>query len=252
VWQHRGVTEVSEGQAEEIRAWLGGNGFRKVQVQVQGQPQYWFRDETGVRLIQRRERYKVDILHATASQEWRGIDELLAMGSSWPEAATMLPIELVTSPQFYAHWKDFSFRHAPGIWLYRKAKPWAYGIKVFLQMIVGVGAVIDIAWHVERSVSTHKGGAPFAPNIMTSVAVIASALAVAAAIELAYTLFTPGPDEALEPLMLGLSSGILFLITENVDKNLSAPAQFSAVLLGVLALGALFFIRSRFLRDDNE
>ena len=180
------------------------------------------------------------------------MDELLAMGSTWPEATTMLPIELVTSPQLYAHRKSLSFRRAPGIWLYHKAKPWAYGIKVFLQMIVGVGAVIDIAWHVERSVSTHKGAAPFAPNIMTSVAVIASALAVAAAIELAYTLFTPGPDEALEPLMLGLSSGILFLITENVDKNLSAPAQFSAVLLGVLALGVLFLIRSRFLRDDDD
>jgi hypothetical protein len=87
---------------------------------------------------------------------------------------------------------------------------------------------------------------------MTSVAVFASALAVAAAIELAYTLFTPGPDEALEPLMLGLSSGILFLISENADKNLSAPAQFSAVLLGVLALGFLFVIRRYFLRDGDE
>ena len=248
VWQHRGVTEVSYGQANKIRAWLGGNGFQE----VQGQPGYWFRGETGVRFTQREEKYRIDILHATASQEWRGIDELLALRRAWPEATTMLPIELATSPQLYADRKGFSFRRAPGTWLYRKAKPWAHGIKVLLQMIVGVGAVIDIGWHVERSVSTHKGAAPFAPSIMTSVAVIASALAVAAAIELAYTLFTPGPDEALEPLMLGLSSGILFLITENVDKNLSAPAQFSAVLLGVLALGVLFLIRSRFLRDDDE
>ncbi len=164
----------------------------------------------------------------------------------------MLPIELVTSPRFYAHVENVSFHRTPGRWLYHKAKPWAYGIKVFLQMIVGVGAVIDIAWHVEQSVSTHKGAAPFFPSITTSVTVVASALAVAAAIELAYTLFTPGPDETLEPLMLGLSSGILFLITENDDKNLSPPAQFSAVLLGVLAMGVLFFIRRRFLRDDDE
>ena len=34
-------------------------------------------------------------------------------------------------------------------------------------------------------------------------------LAAAAALELAYTLFTPGPDEALDPLMLGLSATIL-------------------------------------------
>lgn len=164
----------------------------------------------------------------------------------------MSPIEMVTSPGFFARLEDASFRRDPGRWLYRKAKPWAFGVKVFLQMIVGVGAVIDIAWHVEQSVATHKNAAPFFPDITTSVKVVASALAVAAAIELAYTLFTPGPDETLEPLMLGLSSGILFLITENGDKNLSLPAQFSAVLLGVFALGVLFFIRHRFLRDDDE
>lgn len=249
--QHDGVTEVSDNQVAEIRTWLASNGFRELQAR-EGQPEHWFRDETGIRFIRRGDRYKIDVLHATAGQGWRGVEELLAVGSAWPEAATMLPIELVTSAQLYAHRKDSSFRRAPGTWLYRKAKPSAHGIKVFLQMIVGIGAVADIAWHVERSVSTHKGAAPFAPTIMTSVAVIASALAVAAAIELAYTLFTPGPDEALEPLMLGLSSGILFLISENVDKNLSAPAQFSAVLLGVLALGFLFVIRRYFLRDGDE
>jgi len=119
-------------------------------------------------------------------------------------------------------------------------------------MAVGLGAVIDIAWHVEQSVSKHSGTAPFAPSIAASVLVIASALAVAAAIELAYTLFTPGPDEALDPLMLGLSSGILFLITENANNKLSVAVQFSAVLLGVLALGVLFVIRRRLLRDDEE
>ena len=164
----------------------------------------------------------------------------------------MLPIAVVTSTGFHAHLQDLSFQRNPGRWLYHKARPWAYGIKVFLQMIVGVGAVVDIIWHVEQSASAHQGTAPLFPGITTSVTVVAAALAVAAAIELAYTLFTPGPDETLEPLMLGLSSGILFLITENDPKILSAPAQFAAVLLGVLALGALFFIRRRFLRDDDE
>ncbi len=56
----------------------------------------------------------------------------------------------------------------------------------------------------------------------------------------------------MEPLMLGLSAGILFLITENSNDKLSVAVQFSAVLLGVLALGALFIIRNRFLHDDDE
>ena len=101
-------------------------------------------------------------------------------------------------------------------------------------------------------ISRHHGQAPFAPSITISVSVIASAFAVAAAIELAYTLFTPGPDEAVEPLMLGLSSGILFLITENAKSGLSPAIQFSAVLLGAIALGVLFVIRNRFTRDDSE
>lgn len=248
LWQHHDVTEISEDQAVEIRGWLAGNGFRV----REGQPEHWFRDETGVRFTPSGERYTVDIRYGAASNGWRDIYKLLTLGSSWPGAITMLPIELVTSPRFHAHVEHVSFRRSPGRWLYGKAKPWAHGLKVLLQMIVGVGAVIDIIWHVEQSISAHEGTAPFFPDITTSVTVVASALAVAAAIELAYTLFTPGPDETLEPLMLGLSSGILFLITENGDKSLSAPAQFSAVLLGVLALGALFFIRRRFLHDDDE
>ena len=223
----RTCLSLSRGQVA-VRGTINGVEFGTV-LEPDGNSGHWMRvDDTTLQHAAGISAGEDATLDIEVTKDWPepNIDELLAMGSSWPEAATMLPIRLVTSPQFYAHWKDFSFRHAPGIWLYRKAKPWAYGIKVFLQMIVGVGAVIDIAWHVERSViSTHKGGAPFAPNIMTSVAVIAPALAVAAAIELAYTLFTPGPDEALEPLMLGLSSGILFLITQNVDKNLSADAR---------------------------
>lgn len=248
LWQHRGMTEVSKDRADEIRGWLAGNGF---QVQ-EGQQEQWFRDKTDVRFIQRGERYRIDLRCGASTNGWRDINKLLASANSWTEAITMSPMERVTSPRFYAYAEDVSFRRTPGRLLYRIAKPWSHGIKVFLQMIVGVGAVVDIAWHVGQSISTHEGTAPFFPSITTSVTVVASALAVAAAIELAYTLFTPGPDETLEPLMLGLSSGILFLITENGDKNLSAPAQFTAVLLGVLALGVLFFIRRRFLRDDDE
>jgi hypothetical protein len=39
--------------------------------------------------------------------------------------------------------------------------------------------------------------------------VVGGGLATAAAIELAYTLFTAGPDEALDPVMLGLSAALI-------------------------------------------
>jgi hypothetical protein len=251
LWHHRSVPNISEDQATQIRTWLAENGFQKTGPQ-EGRSELWARADCSVRLTPREDNYRVQIFHAVAGWGWQDFDKLMGLRSTWREAATMLPIELVTSPQLNGEKPGRPFRHDPGGWFYRKFKPWAYGIKVLLQMAVGVGAVGDIVWHVDFAVSHHKNGAPFGPPIQTSVAVIASALAVAAAIELAYTLFTPGPDEALDPLMLGLSSGILFLITENADKHLSAPAQFAAVLLGVLALGVLFIIRRRMLGEDEE
>ncbi len=251
LWQHRDVSELPGEQAVQIRAWLSGHGFRKTES-LDDRREHWFRGECGVRLTRSGEGHKVDILHATGDGGWYALDEVVALRGAWDEAATLSPIELATLSSSHSHGADTAPRRDLGRWLYRKARPGAYGVKVALQMAVGLGAVIDIAWHVEQSVSKHSGTAPFAPSIAASVLVIASALAVAAAIELAYTLFTPGPDEALDPLMLGLSSGILFLITENANNKLSVAVQFSAVLLGVLALGVLFVIRRRLLRDDEE
>jgi hypothetical protein len=51
--------------------------------------------------------------------------------------------------------------------------------------------------------------------------------------------------------MLGLSSGILLLVTRD-DRGLSVTSQFLAVLLGVLALGALFLIRRHLLAEDED
>lgn len=230
---------------------VAAHGFRKTESQ-DDQQEYWFRSECGVRLTRSEGGFRVDILHATGDAGWLALGEVLSSRSTWSSAATSPPMELATLPGPHSHGTATAPRRNLGRWLYRKAKPGAYALKIFLQMVVGLGAVVDIAWHVEQSVLTHSGQAPFAPSIIVSVQVIASALAVAAAIELAYTLFTPGPDEALEPLMLGLSAGILFLITENSNDKLSVAVQFSAVLLGVLALGALFIIRNRFLHDDDE
>jgi hypothetical protein len=78
--------------------------------------------------------------------------------------------------------------------------------------------------------------------------IITAGLAAAAAVELAYTLFTPGPDEALDPLMLGLSAGILLLVTR---PDVPVAWQFLGTVLGVLALGLLFLIRRQFLKSDE-
>lgn len=69
---------------------------------------------------------------------------------------------------------------------------------------------------------------------------IAFALGVAAVIELAYTLFTHGPDEALDPLMLGLSAALLMQLGKVEFFTLH---QSGSAILYIIGLGALFWIR---------
>jgi hypothetical protein len=51
--------------------------------------------------------------------------------------------------------------------------------------------------HIIGSIAGHRHGGMWLPGAHATLPVIAAALAASAAIELAYTLFTPGPDEAL-------------------------------------------------------
>lgn len=67
------------------------------------------------------------------------------------------------------------------------------------------------------------------------IAVIATALAVAAALELAYTLFTPGPDEAIDPLMLRRK------FIDGVDVRQNQSARRAALEPGV----------RKFMGEDN-
>src|SRR5207248_1541660 len=147
------------------------------------------------------------------------------------EAVTMSPIELATSHQLHPHSQFRGIRRSPGGWLYQNLKPGAHGVKVLLQMLVGIGATLDIGMQFARFVNNSTDLIPVASSTAEMISVIAYALAIAAAIELAYTLFTPGPDEALDPLALGLSSGLLLLITTDTDKELTVTMKFSGILL---------------------
>lgn len=242
------MSTISSDQAAQVRLWLAGNGFHLEEARGT-QPERWFLGECLVKLTFRGGRTRIDIRHDESGLGWHELDELTELRSNWPEAATMSPIELATSPQLHSHRHSPAFRRAPGTWLYRHWQPSAHAVKVVLQMIVGVGAVIDIGQHVVHAVANSTVTSPLAPSTVVSVHVIAYALAVAAAIELAYTLFTPGPDEALDPLMLGLASGILLLVTSD---GLPVTHRYLGVLMGVLALAGLFLIRRYLLRDDDQ
>jgi hypothetical protein len=69
---------------------------------------------------------------------------------------------------------------------------------------------------------------------------------VSAGIELAYMLFTPGPDEAVEPLILGLASAAL--LTASKD-SLGVP---DAAVIGIacLAMALLFYVRKKYIPSE--
>jgi hypothetical protein len=138
-------------------------------------------------------------------------------------------------------WEANHYRH----------KAFAHRVKVIVQMCIGIAAVI---WAVWLTVAAAPGdtciqhtnspkicyGFPPATVILN---LAGSALAVATVVEPAYTLFTPGPDEVLDPLALGLSATILLLVAGMTELKLETAA---AALVLVIALAALFAIRKRY------
>ena len=128
-------------------------------------------------------------------------------------------------------------------WVAPKAKP----LKALIQMAIAVLAVTRLGaymWH------GHAWWGPRFTSADDSLGLIGRALAAATVVELAYTLFTDGPDEVLDPLMLGISS---FLIIE-----LGRPGTHITwgtglgLLLTAITLGLLFAVRQRFIADAER
>jgi hypothetical protein len=113
-------------------------------------------------------------------------------------------------------------------------------IKTALQMLIGIAAVCIIGWHfIAGSASDPE---PAIPQLLDGIGI---ALAAAAVIELAYTLFTEGPDEALDPLMLAIAATLIIQIgkyPEEKRPNTEVASAGDLLLLGIL-LAVLFLVR---------
>lgn len=114
----------------------------------------------------------------------------------------------------------------------------AYELKTLIQMAIGVLTIIELV-DVHAGDFWHWRVGELAPQLLKGIGV---GLAAAAVVELAYTLFTPGPDEALDPLMLGLSAALLLLAGDLGPDNISVERAAALLLLGIL-LAALFATR---------
>jgi hypothetical protein len=128
-------------------------------------------------------------------------------------------------------------------WIAPKAKL----LKAFIQMFIGILAVARLSAYMWHGHAWHW--APLFTGADDSLALIGRALAAATVVELAYTLFTDGPDEVLDPLMLGISA---FLIIElGRTRTQIAWGTGVGLLLAAVTLGLLFAVRQRFIEDTE-
>lgn len=126
--------------------------------------------------------------------------------------------------------------------LYVALEPLARLLKISLQMVIGLVAVYLI---VKNALDAGHNHIPNdLPDAGTTLKIIAGGLAIAAAAELAYTLFTKGPDEAVDPLMLGVASALMYQLA-NLSR-LTTGVGLGTFFL-VVSLGVLFAIRQAFI-----
>jgi hypothetical protein len=135
--------------------------------------------------------------------------------------------------------------------VYGKVHGYAHLVKAILQMFIGVISVAVVGWkflHAAPPLQARPGEETATSLLLDGIGV---GLAAAAVVELAYTLFTEGPDEALDPLMLGLSAAILIQLG-GLNLQVSLDQAAGLLALGVL-LAVLFATRLMLAeRHDDE
>ena len=134
--------------------------------------------------------------------------------------------------------------------LYDTLEPYARLIKTILQMLIGLAIGLYLIVFVFQFAINIKDAnwvisEDFAPQL--PLAVVGYGLAVSAGVELAYMLFTKGPDEAIDPLILGLSATALIILPKIEVISWQAALIIPAI---VGSIAGLFWIRSKLLNDD--
>jgi hypothetical protein len=136
---------------------------------------------------------------------------------------------------------------------YKKCRPVAERIKIALQFAVGFGlTVLLVVKAIFSLVPSLVGPLWWRADELRSIPtleLVAIALEYSAGIELAYTLFTEGPDEAVEPVIMGLAAAMLLGFSKLGSIDLLAACGAIAF---VIALAGLFLIRHYFVQPDND
>lgn len=129
--------------------------------------------------------------------------------------------------------------------LYDELEPFARNVKIIGQMVIGTVVVGIVLIRTAVSILQHAHFLGVDDTLLT----VSGGLAVAATLELAYTFFTSGPDEAVEPLILGLSAATLLVITSLRQPTWAATGLIVSL---VIALVLLFVVRDFFITHRHE
>jgi DNA-binding XRE family transcriptional regulator len=123
--------------------------------------------------------------------------------------------------------------------LYNKVQGPAEAVKGYIQILIGLIVIGVFAYQFYSNRNEHFNIAD------TALGLVGYGLAVSAAVELAYTFFTKGPDEALDPFILGLASFAIIALGKLDPSKLTTA---SVVPISLLALAILLlFVARRFL-----
>lgn len=133
--------------------------------------------------------------------------------------------------------------------LYQTVEPWAAVIKTFLQMVIGFVLVILIGAKLYMLICPPKTDLWCSFATLHPLEITGYALAISASVELAYMLFTPGPDEAIDPLILGLSAATLIEISKPENTKFEVIALIIVLLAGI---GFLFWLKERFKLKEKD
>jgi transcriptional regulator with XRE-family HTH domain len=129
--------------------------------------------------------------------------------------------------------------------LYKKVQPRAELFKGAIQMAIGFAVISAFVWQY-----FNHGHKQF-DIVHSALSLVGYGLAVSAAVELAYTFFTKGPDEALDPLILGVSSFTLIALSE-IDPPRLKTTDAIPISLFALAIVLLFLARRFLLEAEDE
>jgi len=125
-------------------------------------------------------------------------------------------------------------------------------LKNIVQFAIGVGLFILVGYKMLESMEITLNNYPLW-EIFKSLyckykqikllQIVSIGLGAATAVELAYMLFTPGPDEAVQPVMMGIASFVLYALSLYNEKT--SGTDLIGIALLVLCIPILLYTKQR-------